>query len=251
MIQRGVFAVFKPAGLTSAAVTNAIKRVLLPPSQELSVSEYRAAWRNLKVGHGGTLDKQAEGVLVIGIGEDCKRLRQFLLGDKCYECIGELGRSTDTYNTEGSITSEKPFTHIQIEDFENVLKTFQGDVMQIPPVYSAIKRGGKRLSDLARQGVCVSPPPRLVTIHSISLLSLQLPHFSLSVSCSSGTYIRSLIHDIGQKLGSAAHMVYLCRTKQGPFLEENALREHKWTVDDIGRAIALANSTVETLSEMQ
>ena len=208
---RGVFSVYKPRGLTSADVTNRVKKILL---EGVAKGNTR---RTLKVGHGGTLDRSAEGVLVIGIGEDCKRLATFLTGDKWYETTGEFGKATDTYDSEGMVTSCKPFNHITSQDLEVILRSFEGQILQTPPRYSALKKNGRRLSDLTRQGMIVDIEPRQVVIHSITLQSLLLPYFTLSVHCSSGTYIRSLVHEVGMKAGSVAHVEKLCRMRQGVF----------------------------------
>ena len=229
MISRGIFAVYKPAGVTSAAVTNRIKRILLQQSDHKG---------KLKVGHGGTLDRQAEGVLVIGIGEDCKKLQQFLHGEKSYESVGELGKATDTLdNDNSSIVEEKAYDHIMRDDLERVVESFRGEMIQTPPVYSALKLDGRRLSDWAREGIIIPPKPRHISIHSISLVEFYPPHFKIRVCCSAGTYIRSLIHEVGLELGTVAHTVHLCRTGQGPFTLKNALQESQWNVKDIQGAI--------------
>ena len=252
MISRGLFAVFKPSGITSAETVSRIKQVLLQSWKVTSPSEAEAepkstepdsesrAKKRLKVGHGGTLDMLAEGVLVIGVGEDCKKLTGYLKGSKTYEAIGELGKITDTLDSGGVVTAEKPFGHIRKADVENILQQFIGEISQTPPCYSALKQNGTRLSDLARWGIPVSPPPRQVCIYSLSLLDFRPPHFKITADCSSGTYIRSLIRDIGQKLDSEAHMTYLCRTQQGPFSLDDALREREWTIGSILRAVHIA-----------
>ena len=253
---RGVFSVYKPRGLTSADVTNRIKKILL---EDVVKGEGR---KSLKVGHGGTLDKSAEGVLVIGIGEDCKRLANFLTGEKWYQATGEFGKATDTYDSEGTVTSIKPFDHITLHDLQTILRSFQGQILQTPPSFSALKKNGRRLSDLARQGMVLDIKPRHVVIHSITLDSLLLPFFTLSVHCSSGTYIRSLVHDIGSTVRSAAHVRALCRTRQGctysrllrqpsltivvfcllhvgPFVLADALKEDDWSLQKIIMAIEM------------
>ena len=224
---RGIFAVVKPVGLTSAAVTNRIKAVLR-----------NRAGIQIKVGHGGTLDKSARGVLVIGLGKDCKQLTKALDENKYYECVGELGIATDSYDAEGEVVQRAPWHHVRRSDLEGVLTAhFTGEITQSPPTYSALKWKGTRLSDLARRGVYITPKPRQVIIHSISLLDFQPPLFTISVTCSSGTYIRSIVHDIGQHLGSVAHVKALCRTRQGDFTLEHALEEKEWTYENIQDAI--------------
>ena len=209
------------------------------------------------MGHGGTLDKFAEGVLVIGLGKDCKKLSSFLHKvDKGYTVIGVLGVATDTLERSGNVTEEKPWEHVTKQDLEKVLVNFQGEIMQVPPLYSALKSGGKRFSDRAReasaQGIeCdVTPEPRQVTIHSLAVTDFNPPRFTIEVSCGSGTYMRSLVRDIGTKLGTVAHIEYLCRTHQGPFSIVDALCQSKWTVSDIGAAIERNHSKL-TEKEMQ
>ena len=253
MIHRGLFAVFKPSGITSAETVSRIKQVIrqscdatspieneAKPKRTDPRSKYLRAKKQLKVGHGGTLDMLAEGVLVIGVGEDCKKLTGYLKGRKIYEAIGELGKITDTLDSSGVVTAEKAFGHIRKIDIENILQHFEGEISQIPPAYSALKQNQIRLSDLARRGILVSPPPRQVCIYFLSLLDFKPPHFKIRVECSSGTYIRSLLRDIGQKLDSEAYMTYLCRTQQGPFTLDDALREHEWTVENILRVVRRA-----------
>ena len=237
MIRRGVFAVFKPSGIRSAEVAAKIKTVLLQKLREkqvlrkdastassdlkstatASTNYVKSRTSKLKVGHGGTLDGLAEGVLVIGIGQDCKKLTQYLKGDKGYMACGELGKSTDTGDAGGIVMEQKTYKHIQRVDLEGTLQSFKGETFQTPPVYSALKHHGVRFSDLARSSKPIEPQPRRITIYSISLLNFQPPYFKISVSCASGTYIRSLIRDIGLQLGTVAHMTQLLRTKQGMF----------------------------------
>ena len=202
----------------------------------------KSSW--LKIGHGGTLDKPAEGVLVIGIGEDCKRMSAFLHDvDKGYTVTGKLGTATNTLDGSGEVTEERPWQHITKEDLEKVLIEFQGEISQVPPLYSALKVGGKRLSDHAREASAqsaecvVTPQPRVVNIHSINLTEFKPPHFTVEVLCGSGTYMRSLVRDIGTKLGTVAHMEHLCRTKHGHFSLEDALCKSKWTIPEIEVAI--------------
>ena len=203
----------------------------------------------MKVGHGGTLDKPAEGVLVVGVGEDCKKLSTFLHDvDKGYTVTGKLGSATSTLDSSGEVTEEKPWENITREDLEKVLLDFQGEICQVPPLFSALKVNGKRLSDHARKagahGVeCeVQPQPRMVNVHSIILTSFTPPCFTIEVLCGSGTYMRSLVRDIGAKLGTVAHMEHLCRTRHGPFSLEDALCQSKWTLDEIEAAIEKSRS---------
>ena len=181
---------------------------------------------------------------MIGVGEDCKKLSMFLHNvNKGYTVTGKLGTATNTLDGSGEVTEEKPWEQITKEDLEKALVEFQGEISQVPPLFSALKVGGKRLSDRAReasaQGVeCeVAPQTRVVNIHSINLTEFSPPHFTMEVLCGSGTYMRSLVRDIGTKLGTVAHMEHLCRTKHGPFSLEDALCKSNWTVSEIEAAI--------------
>ena len=246
---KGIIAVHKPVGLTSSDVVNKIRTTLerslkrthdvsqSPPS-ESPPAKARQRGRRIKVGHGGTLDKSAEGVLVIGIGDDCKKLHHYLHGDKTYVAMATLGQSTDTCDREGTVTKEKPYDHVTREKLEEVLETFKGEQEQTPPLFSALKFDGKRASDLAREGktVDMSEKKRTVTISDIKLLSFASPDFKISVSCSSGTYVRSLVRDIGNKLETVAVLSGLTRTQQGIFAVSEALPQDRWTADDIAAA---------------
>ena len=245
---RGIFAVYKPPGLTSADVTNIIRKELTgeygylkrqSPLKSRNVPHHQVRAKGyvpsqlLKVGHGGTLDKAAEGVLVIGVGDDCKNLSLYLHGDKTYIAEGTLGIATDTHDREGHVIDQRPYDHVSELRLKKVLKMFKGEHLQIPPVYSSLKIKGQRASDLARQGcqqyIEMTSRERSITIYDITLNHFQPPKFTLMISCSSGTYIRKLIHDIGHKLCTVAYMSSLCRTRQGLFTSENALSMDQWT----------------------
>ena len=238
-MHRGIFAVVKPVGITSAAVTNRIKAVLEREALERSPDAARRRdVRRIKVGHGGTLDKGASGVLVIGLGEDCKKLSHFLGSDKHYDCIGKLGVATDTYDSSGKIVREATWDHVTEAHLSQALKErFSGNIVQTPPVYSAIKHRGNRSSDLARRGIVFAPSAREVTVYSARLVKFQSPYFEMSIHCSSGTYIRSIVHDLGEFVGSVACVSELCRTKQGQFSLNHALPETQWTYSNIRRLV--------------
>ncbi|KAL5476049.1 hypothetical protein EMCRGX_G025951 [Ephydatia muelleri] len=150
-----------------------------------------------------------------------------------------LARQQTLMTVKGTVTSIKPFDHITLHDLKTILRSFEGQILQTPPSFSALKKNGRRLSDLARQGMVLDIKPRHVVIHSITLDSLLPPFFTLSVHCSSGTYIRSLVHDIGSKVRSAAHVRALCRTRQGPFVLADALKEDDWSLQKIIMAIEM------------
>ena len=217
-----LFAVYKPPGITSAYVTNILRRIIL--------TQEGPSGQRLKVGHGGVLDKLAEGVLVIGVGKGCNELHNYLHGDKVYIAAGVLGTSTITHDREGEITQTLSYEHVTLSNMKKVLCSFEGHHYQTPPVYSGLKFNGMRASDLARKGLAVdmSIKARLVTIYRIDLIHFVPPTFLISVHCSSGTYIRSLIYDVGSNLNTAAFMSSLCRIKQGVFTSQTALKQEDW-----------------------
>ncbi|XP_070539746.1 pseudouridylate synthase TRUB1-like [Ptychodera flava] len=234
----GLFAVRKPSGTTSADVIRELKRRLCRDTGE----RFRSGRKSkVKIGHGGTLDKHASGVLVIGIGNGTKELGKYLKGNKRYIGSGCLGQETNTYDSSGVVTGELPHSHVTREALEDILKKFTGNIMQVPPIYSALKVNGKRMSSLVQQGIPVeAKPARNVKIHGIQCLEYDLPHFKIDVQCGGGVYIRSLIHDIGKALGTCAHMVSLERTQQGPFtLSEHALFEEDWNLQTITHALQI------------
>lgn len=237
--------------MTSAAVTNTIKRILLKDFAPSSASGRRR--NSLKVGHGGTLDRLADGVLVVGVSEGCKRLNEFLHGSKEYNALGCIGKATDTLDADGEVTEEKLFGHVTESLLRDTVASFIGEQKQTPPIYSALKQDGQRLSDLVRAGsaalIDIERKQRMVTIHRIQLLSFSPPTFRILVECSSGTYIRSLVRDIGEQLGTVAHLQHLCRTRQGQFRSEEALREDDWTIDEI--RLALQRSTSQDRHDSQ
>nr|BAE37625.1 unnamed protein product [Mus musculus] len=176
----GVFAVHKPKGPTSAELLNRLKEKLLAEAGMPSPEWNKRQKQTLKVGHGGTLDSAAQGVLVVGIGRGTKMLTSMLSGSKRYITIGELGKATDTLDSTGKVTEEKPYDKITREDIEGILQKFTGNIMQVPPLYSALKKDGQRLSTLMKKGKVVEArPARPVTVHSISLLKFQPPFFTL------------------------------------------------------------------------
>ena len=233
---RGIIPIYKPSGLTSFEVCDTIRAILSGmsalPQSKAPRTKTKSKFK-LKVGHGGTLDKEAEGVLVIGVGEDCKDLSSFLSGSKAYSAVGILGKTTTTYDLTGSVTGIASYDHITQESLERVVMSFEGETLQTPPVYSALKIKGQRTADLARKGLMVdmTSKKRPISIHQIKLQMFSPPEFSIDVSCSAGTYIRSLIYDIGIGSNTVACMKSLCRTKQGPFTLNEALKRDSWTVD--------------------
>lgn len=233
----GLLAVYKPKGISSNAVVQTVKRRLTEGALELmkaqNVINAVAKSKNLiKVGHGGTLDPIATGVMVLGVGEGTKMLGSYLGGSKRYHTIGELGIMTDTLDSTGKVLSRMTCDCIRRVDIEMASKQFIGDIMQTPPMFSALKKDGQRLYELARKGKVVERERRKVVCYNISVdeesESLQLPLFGLDVECGGGFYIRSLISDIAETLDNCAHMVALERTKHGPFQVEDCVYEEDW-----------------------
>ena len=194
----GVLLLDKPLGMTSNQALQTAKRLL----------------HACKAGHTGSLDPIATGLLPLCFGEATK-VSQFLLNaDKRYWTVFRLGVSTDTYDSEGETTAVRPVT-VRRRDIERALRRFEGEIEQVPPMYSAIKHGGKPLYKLARAGVNVERKPRQVVVHELRLLDFHDDRIELEIACSKGTYIRSLAHDLGQTLGCGAHVVQLRRLSVG------------------------------------
>ncbi len=202
----GLLILNKPGGLTSHDVVNRVRR----------------ATHIRQVGHAGTLDPMATGVLVMCVGQ-ATRISEYLLGhDKTYRATIRFGVETNTYDADGEVVA----THaVQVEraEVEQVLHSFVGEIRQIPPMYSALKRDGQKLYDLARQGIEIEREARAVTVYTIDLRDYQAPDVTIDVHCSAGTYIRSIAHDLGVMLGTGAHLMVLTRTASGPFTEQQAI----------------------------
>ncbi|KAJ3350656.1 hypothetical protein GGF32_004771 [Allomyces javanicus] len=292
----GVFAVDKPQGKTSAHVVNIIKAILCR-----AICEEEGLRRTqLKVGHGGTLDPLATGVLIIGVGHGTKALASYLDCTKTYTVTGQLGAETDTYDMEGQVTKTALYDHITRDLIEQTLPRFRGDIMQVPPIFSAIKRDGMAMYDYARSGKPIPElEPRPVTISSLELMdwipnpesvvkSADLataaaspdadptaaaatpdadptaaattdptataaipdadadadastttptvpmgPQFQLQMTCTKGTYVRSIVHDLAHAMDSAAHVVQLRRIRQGDWDEATALIYEQWDVEHV------------------
>lgn len=176
-----------------------------------------------KVGHAGTLDPLATGLLILCTGKFTKKINEFMLREKEYTGLFTLGATTPSYDLETETENEKDYSHVQEADLERVGRQFTGEIVQVPPVYSAIKKNGQRSYDLARQGKSVTLEGRKVTIYSFEMHLEKLPVVSFRVVCSTGTYIRSLVHDVGQALGCGAYLSALCRTRIGEFRLEDAI----------------------------
>lgn len=189
------------------------------------VAKIRNLTKTKKVGHSGTLDPMATGVLPVFLGRATKSIKYFFDGDKGYIAEMTLGIATDTLDAEGKIIKNSK-VKCQISDVESALKKFNGELLQIPPMHSAVKISGQRLYKLARKGLTVKREPRRVTIHNIKLLNYENgdnPRASFEVLCSKGTYIRQLVSDVGDDLACGAHLSKLMRTYARPFHITQAL----------------------------
>lgn len=196
----GIILLDKPRGFTSNAALQKVRWLLNAE----------------KAGHTGSLDPLATGVLPLCFGEATKFSQYLLDADKAYETVAQLGVTTTTADAEGEVIERKP-VNISEAQLEALLPQFRGDLQQIPPMYSALKRDGQPLYKLARAGEVVEREPRSVTIARLDLLSLEAERARFAVSCSKGTYIRTLVEDIGRELGCGAHVAELRRTQAGPF----------------------------------
>lgn len=191
------------------------------------VSMARRALNMKKIGHTGTLDPSASGVLPLLAGNATRAADFLMLDDKRYIATVLLGTVTDTYDTDGTVTAARPVTVSETEVCSAAAE-FTGEILQLPPMYSAISVGGERLYRLARRGMEIEREKRKITIHSIEVLDIKLPEVKISVHCSKGTYIRSLAYDIGERLGCGGCIKELRRTSCGCFTQENAV-----TVDEL------------------
>ncbi len=187
------------------------------------VAKMRGIFQQKKIGHTGTLDPDAEGVLPVCLGRATKVCDLLTDKDKEYEAVLLLGVVTDTQDLSGEVLEEKPVTATE-DEVRTAILSFVGDYMQVPPMYSALKVNGQKLYDLARKGVTVERKARPVTIHAIEILSVDLPEVRMRVHCSKGTYIRTLCQDIGEKLGCGGCMKSLLRTRVAAFAIEDALK---------------------------
>ena len=205
----GILLVDKPAGWTSFDVVAKVRGQL---KAQYAARGEKPTKRQLKVGHAGTLDPFATGLLVLLLGDATKKADEFLKLDKVYEATITLGATSTTGDPEGQVTSSKEKV-VSSKEIEAVLKKFVGEIQQRPPIFSAIKINGKRAYKLARDGKEVEIPLRNVTIYSIELIDYTYPELKIRTHVSSGTYIRSLAVDIGEALGTGAYCSQLRRTK--------------------------------------
>ncbi|MEP1032886.1 tRNA pseudouridine(55) synthase TruB [Ekhidna sp.] len=187
------------------------------------VKKLRFTLKVKKIGHAGTLDPLATGLLIIGTGKFTKKLNELQGLDKSYEGTIEIGKTTPSYDLETEFDSEADWSHITQKDLEEVRETFLGEISQVPPAHSAIKVDGERAYKKARKNKAVKLEPRLLTIHDFLIETEDLPNIRFKVACSKGTYIRSLAHDFGQKLGVGGYLKNLVRTSVGEYQLSDAV----------------------------
>lgn len=210
----------KPKGLSSQQAIYRLRKKLNLP-------------KNIKIGHGGTLDPLATGMLVVALGSGTKFLGYLLNANKTYSVTAKLGQITDTLDAEGEILSESPVPDIKQADLLALFKQFTGPIEQIPPMFSALKFQGKPLYHYARKGEEIERKPRSVHIYEMLLNENNPESFSFTTKVSKGTYIRSLVHDMGQVLGCGAHVEQLHRAQVDPFLSEKMLELEQINVEHL------------------
>ena len=199
--------IYKPKGITSFGVVKKIRKIV----------------GEKKVGHGGTLDPFAEGVLIIGTGSDTKELKKITNTDKAYTASIELGKTTDTLDPEGDVLEKKKIPRLTESKINKVLESFLGPSMQTPPMFSAKKIGGVKLYELARKNIIVDREPAQINISDISLINFNGTNIVFTVSCSKGTYIRVLGKEIAEKLDTVGYLNSLIRTRVGEYLIDQSV----------------------------
>ena len=202
----GIVIIDKPQGWTSQDVTARLRRV----------------FNTRRIGHGGTLDPMATGVLPVFVGRATRGVEFFEHAEKTYETVLRLGMTTDTEDISGNVLTEQD-AFVTGEELEAVLEKFRGDILQVPPMYSALKINGQKLVDMARKGKTVERQPRPITIHELTLLGMEAEGIRLRVRCSKGTYIRTLCKDIGEALGCGGCMAALRRVQAGEYTIDEAV----------------------------
>ncbi len=213
----GFLLIDKPAGITSHDVVDRLRRI----------TGVR------RIGHAGTLDPFATGLLIVGVGRGAtKHLSEMMAKEKIYDGAAVLGATSDTQDGTGEITALTSPTWPSEDALRKTLETFTGNLKQIPPMYSAKKIAGKKLYELAREGIEVARKPAHITIHELDLVSYTPPRFSFRVRCSTGTYVRTLAHDIGAALGTGAYLETLRRTVIGAFDVKNAAQLNDLTPEN-------------------
>ena len=231
----GVINIYKNTGMTSFDVVAMVRRVA----------------KMKKVGHTGTLDPAASGVLPVCLGKATKIIDYIMENKKVYRVNLKLGMVTDTYDLEGEVLREKDASHITKDEILKCINSFVGTIDQVPPMYSALKQNGVRLYELARQGIEVHREARKVTIYSIENIKIESnDNIQMDVCCSKGTYIRSLCYDIGEKLNVGATMTALERIQNGPFTKEEAINIEDLTEELLEKHIISIEKALDSFEKI-
>ena len=230
----GVINIFKNTGMTSFDVVRKIKKLS----------------KTGKVGHTGTLDPEACGVLPVCIGKGTKIIDYIMRAPKIYTVEFKLGTKTTTYDLEGEVLEENDYSFLTEEDILNSINKFKGEYNQVPPMYSALKQNGVRLYELARKGIEVEREGRLITIYFIEDICIEKPFVKMKVKCSRGTYIRSLCYDIGEDLKVGAVMTKLKRNATSNFLEEDSINIENLTEENIEEYIIPIDKALEAYDKL-
>lgn len=231
----GVINIYKNTGMTSFDVVAMVRRVV----------------KMKKVGHTGTLDPAASGVLPVCLGKATKIIDYIMENKKVYRVNLKLGMVTDTYDLEGEVLREEDASHITKDEILNCINSFVGTIDQVPPMYSALKQNGVRLYELARQGIEVHREARKITIYSIENIKIESnDNIQMDVCCSKGTYIRSLCYDIGEKLNVGATMTALERIQNGPFTKEEAINIEDLTEELLEKHIISIEKALDSFEKI-
>lgn len=231
----GVINIYKNTGMTSFDVVAMVRRVA----------------KMKKVGHTGTLDPAASGVLPVCLGKATKIIDYIMENKKVYRVSLKLGMVTDTYDLEGEVLREEDASHITKDEILNCINSFVGTIYQVPPMYSALKQNGVRLYELARQGIEVHREARKITIYSIENIKIESnDNIQMDVCCSKGTYIRSLCYDIGEKLNVGATMTALERIQNGPFTKEEAINIEDLTEELLEKHIISIEKALDSFEKI-
>lgn len=219
IVDKEILLVDKPAGMSSFAVVARIRRILTEQARAKAIKQGQTPPKRAKVGHAGTLDPFATGLLILLLGKGTKKAGEFLKLDKSYEATIELGKVSSTGDTEGEITdyTSHDIDPPTIAQVQSVIDSFKGEIVQKVPAYSAVKINGQRAYKLARAGKEVEMPERKIKIYDIRIVEYKWPYLKISCDVSSGTYIRQLGIDIGEKLGVGGYLTELRRTKIGQY----------------------------------
>jgi tRNA pseudouridine55 synthase len=233
----GVLLVDKPSGMTSHDVVDRVRRVL----------------RMKRIGHAGTLDPMATGLLIILVGKATKLSQHLMSLDKVYEGTITLGKTTNTHDAEGEIVATRPVPQLSEQALREAMATFVGDQYQTPPMFSAKKLDGVPLYKLARKGKEVEREPRFIRVSAFELLRFGLPDFDIRLRCSKGTYVRTIAHELGEKIGCGAHLSRLRRTASDKFSVDQAVPLAELETLDFAaiRALLLATHEVTPGSVVQ